>query len=62
MKDFCGNLAAVLGGLAKFVLRLLVDRAQAGTAARLVAEAAVTAAQGVVIPRLQLLGEVTNLT
>ena len=62
MKDFCGNLAAVLGGLAKLVLRLLVDRAQAGTAARLVAEAAVTAAQGVVIPRLQLLGEVTNLT
>ena len=62
MKDFCGNLAAVLGGLAELVLRLLVDRAQAGTAARLVAEAAVTAAQGVVIPRLQLLGEVTNLT
>ncbi len=59
MQDFGGDLAAVLGGLAQLVLGLLVDAAAARAA--LVSGRTKTATQGGLVPRLQLLGEVTDL-
>ena len=54
MQDFGGDLAAVLGGLAQLVLRLLVDATTA--AAAVGTDGAKTAAQRVLVPRLELLG------
>ena len=59
MQDFGGDLAAVLGGLAQLVLRLLVDATAA--AAAVGTDGAKTAAQRVLVPRLELLSEVADL-
>ena len=59
VKDFSGDLAAVLGGLGQLVLRLLVD---AAAAAAVRTDRAETSAQGVLVPGLELLGKVADLT
>ena len=65
MKNFSCNLTAVFGCLAQFVFRLFINctgAARTASAARIVAQPTVTATNCVVIPRLQFLGKITNLT
>jgi len=61
VKNFGGDLAAVFGGFAQLVLRLLVNSCHTCSAAGVVAQTAVASPQGVVIPRFQLFGKITNL-
>ena len=63
LENFSCYFAAVFGRLAQLVLCLLVCRDQPCTAraASIVAQAAVSAAKWVLIPRLQFFGKITNL-